>query len=126
MSHEKLLTISIAAYNVQSYIEQNLNSIIKSKYIDLIEVFVVDDGGQDNTLAIAQKYAEKYPDSIYPVHKENGGYGTTVNYSAEHATGKYFRLLDGDDWFNTEGLDKLMEHIQQMEVSAITLKRYEK
>ena len=122
MKNEKLLTISVAAYNVQDYLEQNLNSIIKSRYLNLIEVFVVDDGGNDNSLSIAKEYEKQYPDSIFAVHKENGGYGTTVNYSIAHATGKYFRLLDGDDWFNTDGLDLLIEHIMNYSPDWIVTK----
>lgn len=64
----------------------------------------MDDGGTNRTLEIAKEYATRYPESIFPIHKENGGYGTTVNYSIEHATGKYFKLLDGDDWFDRNGL----------------------
>ncbi|MDG2943169.1 glycosyltransferase family 2 protein [Exercitatus varius] len=105
----KILTISIAAYNVENYIKETLDSLVASKYINELEIFVVDDGGKDNTLSIAQQYAEKFPDSIFPIHKENGGYGSTVNYSMKHATGKYFKLLDGDDWFNTQGLDSLID-----------------
>lgn len=111
MEKEKLLTVSVAAYNVGEYLEQNLNSIAGSRYLDRIEVFVVDDGGKDNSLEIAKEFEKKYPDTFHAVHKENGGYGTTVNYSVAHATGKYFRLLDGDDWFDTSGLDTVLEHL---------------
>lgn len=116
---EKILTVSIAAYNVADYIRQGLDSLVTSKYIDDLEIFVVDDGGQDETLAIAKEYQEKYPKSIIPIHKENGGYGTTVNYSLEHATGKYFKLLDGDDWFDTAALDKLVEALKQIETDVV-------
>lgn len=116
---EKVLTISIAAYNVAAYIREGLDSLVTSKYIDALEIFVVDDGGQDETLAIAKEYEQKYPNSIFPVHKENGGYGTTVNYSLEHATGKYFKLLDGDDWVDTEALDKLIEELRVCDTDVI-------
>lgn len=116
---EKILTISIAAYNVENYIEETLNSLVLSKYIDELEIFVVDDGGKDNTLAIAQEYAKKFPNSIFPIHKENGGYGSTVNYSMKHATGKYFKLLDGDDWFNTQGLDSLVDVLRISDTDVI-------
>lgn len=108
----KLLTISIAAYNVADYIEETLDSLVSSKYINQLEIFVVDDGGQDRTLEIAKEYQERFPQSVIPVHKENGGYGSTVNYSMEHATGKYFKLLDGDDWFDTQALDTFLEKIE--------------
>lgn len=104
----KLLTISIAAYNVEAYIRRTLDSLIDERIIDDLEIFVVDDGGTDRTLEIAKEYAAKFPNSIFPIHKENGGYGTTVNYSVAHATGKYFKLLDGDDWFDRAGLYRLV------------------
>lgn len=116
---QKVLTISIAAYNVANYIRETLDSLTAAKSIDQLEIFVVDDGGQDETLAIAKDYQKKYPNSIFPIHKENGGYGSTVNYSLEHATGKYFKLLDGDDWVQTHELDKLVAHLSQIDSDVI-------
>ncbi len=108
----KILTISIAAYNVENYIRQALDSLIDESIIDDIEVFVVDDGGRDNTLTIAKEYEEKYPNSIHAIHKENGGYGSTVNYSIAHATGKYFKILDGDDYFIKENFIRLINELK--------------
>lgn len=116
---DKLLTISIAAYNVENYIRKTLDSLILTKGMEKLEVFVVDDGGNDGTLEIAKEYQERYPDTFIPVHKENGGYGTTVNYSVQHATGKYFKLLDGDDWFDTLELSILLEILEKTDVDAV-------
>ena len=93
----KLLTVSIAAYNMEKYIRQALDSLLSCRHAQSIEIFVIDDGGTDHTLEIAKEYAWKHPGTVIPVHKENGGYGSTINYSIEHATGKYFKQLDGDD-----------------------------
>lgn len=114
----KILTLSIAGYNVEKYIRQTLDSIC-CKNISKLEVFVVDDGGNDKTLDIAKEYSAKYPGCIIPVHKENGGWGSTVNYSIAHATGKYFKLLDGDDLFTTENLDKLIDVLEQTEADVV-------
>ncbi len=108
----KTLTISVAAYNMERYIRQTLDSLVDEKVIDDLEIFVIDDGGTDHTLDIAKEYAARYPNSIFPVHKENGGYGTTVNYSMTHASGKYFKLLDGDDWFDREALERLVSKLK--------------
>lgn len=117
---EKLLTISIAAYNVGDYILNNLNSlVVSSDLISKLEVFIVDDGGKDETLSIAKEFAGRYPDIFYPIHKDNGGYGSTVNYSLKHARGKYFRLLDGDDWFNTEGLEELLKQLEKTDSDVV-------
>ncbi len=105
---EKLLTFSVAAYNVEAFLENTLASLADERFVDKLEVFVVDDGGKDGSLEIAERYEARYPDTFHAVHKTNGGYGSTVNYSISHATGKYFKLLDGDDWIDTEGLNKVL------------------
>ncbi len=115
----KTLTISIAAYNVENYIRKTLDSLIDDNIIDDLEIFIVDDGGTDKTLDIAKEYAEKYPKSIFPVHKENGGYGSTINTSIELATGKYFKQLDGDDWYDSESLKELINVMRRVSVDCI-------
>ncbi len=116
---EKTLTISIAAYNVEDYIRQTLDSLIDEKIIDDLEILVIDDGGTDGTLAIAQEYAERYPQSVFPIHKENGGYGSTINTGIERATGKYFKQLDGDDWYRTENLQALISTMKAVSVDCV-------
>lgn len=116
---EKILTISIAAYNVEKYIRKALDSIVESKCLDEIEVFIVDDGGNDNTLSIAKEYAERFPNSFFPIHKENGGYGSTVNYSISNASGKYIKLMDGDDWYDSNNLSKLIKLLKKTDADVV-------
>lgn len=121
---EKILTISIAAYNVEKYIDKTLKSLIIPEIMEKLEVFIVDDGSTDKTLMIAQEYEKKYPNTFHAIHKENGGYGSTVNYSISHATGKYFKLLDGDDWFCSENIVKFIEFLESQD-SDIVLSPYQ-
>ena len=114
----KLLTISIAAYNVEKYIRNTLDSLL-IKDIEELEILVEDDGGTDNTANIVKEYEKKYPGIVKLVHKENGGYGSTINKSIELATGKYFKQLDGDDWFDTEGIEKILKIIRNTNVDVI-------
>lgn len=100
MNTQKVLTISIAAYNVESYIEKTLQSLISTSALNELEVIVVDDGSKDSTRDIVGKYVEKYPDSFKIISKQNGGWGSTVNCGLANATGRYFKLLDGDDYFD--------------------------
>ena len=116
---DKLLTISIAAYNVEYYLENCLDSIIDSKVKDYLEVFVVDDGGSDSSYEIAKKYEKKYPDIVHAIHKDNGGYGSVQNYSMKNATGKYFKILDGDDWFSIPGLEELVKFLQKSRADVV-------
>lgn len=119
---DKILTISIAAYNVEKYIRQALDSLVVPEIMEKLEVFVVDDGGTDSTLKIAQEYAQRYPDTFFPIHKKNGGYGSTINTSIELATGKYFRPLDGDDWFDSEELIKIIQLLETIDDDMIVCK----
>ena len=116
---EKILTVSVAAYNVEKYLENCLSSLVADEVMEDIEVLVIDDGGKDASLEIAKEYEKKFPDTFHAIHKENGGYGSTVNYSVEHATGKYFKLLDGDDWFITEDLKRLVEFLKTSNTDVI-------
>lgn len=96
----KTLTITIPAYNIQDYLDRSLTSITKQEIIDELDIIIVNDGSKDKTLDIAKKYQEKYPNSIRVIDKENGGHGSVINTAMALAKGKYFRVLDGDDWFS--------------------------
>lgn len=120
----KLLTISIAAYNVGKYIENTLNSLL-IKDMNKMEIIIQDDGGNDSTVQKALKYQEKYPDCIKIVQKENGGYGSTINSSLEIAAGKYFKQLDGDDWFETNNLYQLLSVLEHNNSDIVYTPYYE-
>lgn len=115
---EKILTISIAAYNVEKYIEKTLKSLI-IKNINKLEILVQDDGSKDKTSIIAKKYEKLYPNSIKVIKKENGGYGSTINNSIKIATGKYFKQLDGDDWYNINNLELLIDKLEKIDVDIV-------
>lgn len=108
----KILSVSVAAYNVQNYLEKLLSVIGKNDKIDeFIEFVIVNDGSKDDTLKIAKEYEKKYPQSIKVIDKNNGGYGSTINAAIKQATGKYFKVLDGDDWFDSGNLLEFIEFL---------------
>ena len=116
---EKVLSVSVAAYNVEKYILECLEPFCNHKYDGVVEVFVIDDGGTDGTLKKAQDLAREFPEIIIPVHKENGGWGSTVNYGIQNATGKYFKQLDGDDYFDAGGLEHLIDVLKNSETDVV-------
>ena len=65
----KILSISVAAYNVEKYLEKTLDSCAAAEVLDDIEVIVVDDGSKDETATIASKYVSLYPDSFRLIKK---------------------------------------------------------
>lgn len=73
-----------------------------------VEVIVVDDGSEDNTLEVAKSYAEK--DSRLRVfHKENGGVSSARNMGIREAHGEYITFLDSDDWFEDSAVEVLLD-----------------
>ncbi|MCU5752847.1 glycosyltransferase family 2 protein [Lactococcus lactis] len=93
--------------------------LIDERIISDIEILIVSDGSKDNTVSVAQKWADKYPDSIRVIDKENGGHGSTINRGILEATGKYFKVVDGDDWVVTENFVKLVEFLKKSDVDLI-------
>lgn len=116
---EKILSVSIAAYNAESFLRECIESVLTSSVAGDIELLVVNDGSTDNTLELAKSYKQQYPESIKIINKENGGWGSTVNEGIKNATGKYFKLLDADDWFYTENLPQYIDALKKSECDLV-------
>lgn len=115
----KLLSVSIAAYQVEDTIEQCLDSFLPSKYLSELELLVINDGSKDKTAEIVTKYVEKYPNVIKLVNKKNGGHGSTINKSLELSTGKFYKIIDGDDWVDPVELDKLIDFLRTTDAELV-------
>lgn len=111
----KILSISIAAYNVASTLRECLDPFLNCAVLDRLDIMVIDDGSKDDTVRIAREYVEKYPESFRVISKENGGWGSTVNTGIEKAKGKFFRQLDGDDYYKPENM---ADYIQMLDNSS--------
>ena len=115
--NNKLLTVVVPSYNASKYLDFNLQSFLVPSVPEKLEVIVVDDGSTDDTARIADAYHEKYPDTIKVVHKENGGHGSGINAGLKAATGKYFKVVDADDWVDHEALERLLGYIASFDAA---------
>ncbi len=116
---DKTLTISVAAYNVEPFLKKCLDSLVVDEVLEDLDVIIENDGSKDKTAQIANEYVEMYPDSFRLINKENGGYGSTINQSIKLARGKYFKLLDGDDWFEKDGLISLIRRLKKLDSDCV-------
>lgn len=118
---QKLLTIVIPTYNMQDYLHRCLKSLVlkDERLMSQLEVMVINDGSKDNSSAIAHEYEAKYPNTFRVIDKENGNYGSCVNRGLKEATSKYIKVLDADDWFNTEEFEKYLTALKQMDVDLV-------
>ena len=107
----KLLSIAIPSYNSAAYMRHCIDTLRTGG--DEVEILIVNDGSQkDNTAEIADEYAAKYPGQCVAVHKENGGHGDAVMYGLRSATGLYFKVVDSDDWVDTDALKKVLDFLR--------------
>ena len=106
----KYITFAIPCYNSEAYMEKAINSILPAG--DDVEILIVNDGSTDKTKKIGKHYAEKFPSIVKVINKENGGHGDAVNSGLSHAFGKYFKVVDSDDWVDEDALIKLLDVIK--------------
>lgn len=110
---EKLLTVVVPSYNVEKYLEECLESFVNSQVMEEVEVLIINDGSTDSTAEIGERYAHQYPRTFRVITKENGGHGSTINKGLEEAKGKYFKVVDGDDWVDTYSFISLVKKLRE-------------
>ncbi len=116
---EKILTVVVPSYNVEAYLEEGLNSLIHPDIMEDMEVLIINDGSMDRTEEIGKQYEAEYPRLFRVITKENGGHGSTINKGIEEAAGKYFKVLDGDDWVDTENFRRLVKMLKRLDVDVV-------
>ena len=117
----KLLSIIIPTYNMEALLPRCLDSLLVDGALAHIEAMVVNDGSKDGSLAVAKSYQERFPDSVTVIDKPNGNYGSTINAALPVAKGKYVKILDSDDHFDSQSLLAFLTELQSAEVDiAVT------
>ena len=113
----KDISFVVPCYNSEAYMEKCIDSLLIGK--NQVEIIIVDDGSTDKTGKIADNYHKKYPQSVKIIHQENGGHGEGINVGLKHATGKYFKVVDSDDWLDEEAYKKLLQEIKHLDTDLI-------
>lgn len=106
-----IISVCIAAYNVEKYIEKCLSSVL-TQTLQNIEIIVVNDGSKDRTLDIINEFSKK-DKRIKVINQENQGLGTVRNVGLKESTGKYVHFLDGDDWIDNTFLEKFVKNAEK-------------
>lgn len=122
--NNKLLSIIIPTYNMENFLPKCLNSLIIPE-IDYLDIIIVNDGSKDKSSEIAQLYSKKYPLSIKVIDKENGNYGSCINKALPLIKGKYVKILDADDSFETSNLSAFLKTLKKIDVDLV-ISNYEK
>lgn len=112
------ISIIVPVYNVESYLERCINSILKQDYQDF-ELLLVDDGSPDKCGEMCD-VAQKGDCRIKSFHKENGGLSSARNYGLDRAEGEYITFVDSDDYISENYLSYLLELFKYSDKCNIT------
>ncbi len=114
-----LLTVIIPSYNVSQYISKTLNSLIDVPSRNMIEILVINDGSTDSTEKVALSLQTMYPETVRVINKMNGGHGSTINAGIREARGKYFKVIDGDDWVDSKSFEGFLQGLQNTDADVV-------
>ena len=105
-------SIIIPVYNVEKYIDRCLSSLTAQSCQDF-EVIVVDDETPDNSMAIAERYVQQYPNQYRVIHQKNKGQGGARNTGVAVAQGEYLLFIDSDDYVEPNMLQVINQRLEQ-------------
>lgn len=105
----KKISVIVAVYNTEKYVERCLNSLLNQTYQNL-EIIVVEDDSTDNSKEVLKKYS--HDDKVKLIYnKKNSGLSYSRNVGLENATGSYIGYIDSDDYVDLDYYEKLMQSI---------------
>ena len=116
--NKPFFSIIVPVYNVEKYLPQCVESILRQTY-ENFEVILVDDGAKDRSGEICDEFAAK-DERVSVIHKQNGGLSSARNAGIREAQGKYILFVDSDDyWSNNTMLMQLSCRLDGKEVLAV-------
>lgn len=112
------ISIVIAAYNVEKYIDRCINSMLAQSYSE-IEIIIVNDKSTDATRHICERFCEK-DKRIKLINKnQNEGLSAARNDGIDIATGDFITFVDGDDFIEPDTIEQCVKKIQENDVDEI-------
>ena len=112
MSRTIKVSVIVPVYQVESYLERAVDSLL-AQTLEEKEIILVDDGSTDASPQICDRYAREHPDLVRAIHKENEGLGLARNTGLEAARGEYVAFVDSDDTVEPEMYRAMLERAEE-------------
>ncbi len=113
-----LVSIIVAAYNVEKYLSQCLDSLVNQTLTN-IEIIVVNDASSDRSAEIINDYKSSYPSLKVITCVSNKGLASVRNIGLRAATGQYIAFADGDDWVDVRMCEVLYRHAREHRAEVV-------
>ncbi len=120
----KVLSFVIPSYNSAHFLPKCIGSMLHPQVMEELEIIIVNDGSQDNTVEVAREYVDRYPGIVRLISQENKGHGGALNTGCAAATGRYIRVIDADDWVETENLPQFVDILRSCESDVVVTHYY--
>lgn len=114
---KETISVIIPVYNVDKYLSECLDSVIKQSYKDL-QIIVVDDGSTDSCGRICDEYALR-DSRITLVHQKNGGAAAAKNAGLRLAKGEYLAFVDSDDYLEPDAFEYMLKLLIQKHADIV-------
>ena len=117
---QQTYSVVSAVYGVEKYINDMMSSLLRQSldFRKHIQVILVDDGSIDGSADICKEWAERFPENVIYLRKENGGQATARNFGLPHATGDWVCFIDPDDMVDKDyflNIEKALEQEDDIE-----------
>lgn len=123
MSTNVKVSVIVPIYNVENYLERCLESLVKQT-LEEIQIILVDDGSPDGSAKIINDFAQRYPQKILALSKENGGLSDARNFGIPYAEGEYIGFVDSDDYLDITMYEKLYKKAEETEADIVVCGYY--
>ena len=120
----KTLSFIIPSYNSSQFLDKCIGSFLDPGIIDRLDIIIVNDGSTDDTPLVAQKFCDRYPDSVRLINQVNKGHGGALNTGCAAAVGKYLKVIDADDWVETANLEYFLDQLDACESDVVLTHHY--
>ncbi len=117
------VSVIVPVYNISSYLDRCIISLIKQSCFEKLEIILVNDGSTDNSLDVCHKYSRKY-NNIVVISKENGGVSSARNIGISVATGEYMAFVDGDDYVAPDFFESMLDAIEKSKSELVVFDYY--
>ena len=114
-----ILTIAVPIFNMEWCLEKNLNTYADERLMGRVEVLCLNNASEDGSKAIIERFVERWPEMFHLIDRDSRGYGSSINEAMAAATGRYFRIIDADDWADTEELLRTVDALEHCEADVV-------
>ena len=109
---QALVTFVVPCYNSAAYMSRGIDSLLAANHP--VQIILVNDGSRDHTLDIANSYAARFS-NIEVIDQQNANWGGCINRGLAAAQGRYFKVLDSDDWFDADVLQRVLDELSYLQ-----------